>query len=308
MPNDSGSSNFVISPKRLADHAVAALLEELNLHPKPGLVSPMDSGSHKDMDYDLMKSSAISLHSPFCDLARLGAGGASFESQLIPSGLRAECQMMQITGGINTHRGAIFCMGLLVAASASLRSAADPPTAIRHAIRNRWGASLEAHSRMGIRNIRHGSAARRNSGAGGAREEAAGIFPSIFEVALPCYTALLTAGTPRREAGIQTLFLLMSSVPDTNTLHRGGKAGSAHVMESARDFLNSGGITNPAWEEHAEQIHADFVAKNLSPGGSADLLAGTFFVDRVTREIAGSPTPATTTVPAPFHGRRGDKS
>jgi triphosphoribosyl-dephospho-CoA synthase len=290
MTPDSGAPNFRISPKVLADHAVAALLEELDLYPKPGLVSPVDSGSHKDMDHALLKASALCLHSSFDELARLGTAGADFDSHLIPAGIRAERHMMQVTGGINTHRGAIFSLGLLVAAAAQVRSPCDPPAAIRDVIRARWRAALEAHSKFGIHDTTHGSAVRRTSGAGGAREEAAMAFPSIFEVALPCYTKLLKTGTPSREAGIQTLFLLMASVPDTNTFHRGGKTGAAHVMQSASDFLHNGGITNPAWEKIAKKIHADFIARNLSPGGSADLLAATFFVHRVAQEIATPPT------------------
>ncbi len=286
MTPDSGIRDSRISPKLLADYAVAALLAELDLFPKPGLVSPIDSGSHKDMDHGLLKASALCLHGSFKELAQLGASGANFDSDLIPAGIRAERHMMQVTQGVNTHRGAIFSLGLLVAAAASCRSQQDPPTAIRKVIQSQWGPALQAHSMMAVHDTTHGSAVRRTSGAGGAREEAAMAFPAIFEVALPCYTKLLGLGTPSREAGIHTLFLLMSSVPDTNTFHRGGESGAAHVMQSASDFLDVGGISNPAWEKLAQKIHTDFIARNLSPGGSADLLAGTFFVHRATHELS----------------------
>lgn len=285
MNTDSVLHSSRISPSSLADHAVAALLAELDLFPKPGLVSPIDSGSHKDMDHGLLRVSAMCLHGSFKELAELGASGANFDTDLIPAGIRAERHMMQVTGGVNTHRGAIFTLGLLDAAAASLRGPQDPPSAIRKVIQSQWGPALQAHSLMGVHDTTHGSAVRRTSGAGGAREEAVQAFPSIFEVALPCYSKLLHRGIPTREAGIQTLFLLMSSVPDTNTLHRGGEIGAAHVMQSASSFLDAGGIDNPAWEHLAKKTHADFIARNLSPGGSADLLAGTLFVHAVTKEF-----------------------
>jgi triphosphoribosyl-dephospho-CoA synthase len=281
MNSEAENSHRLSASESLARLAVEALLSELELFPKPGLVSSVDSGSHSDMDHALLKASALGLCGCFEELAQLGATGASFVSGLVPLGIRAERCMMKVTGGVNTHRGAIFSMGLLVAATASLRKIPCPAQEIRQAILVQWGSSLQAHAEAGVHAGTHGSAVRRASGAGGARAEAAAGFPSIFEVALPCFTQLLKTGVPPREAGIETLFLLMSSVPDTNILHRGGEKASAFVMERARDFLHAGGIKNPAWWQLAHQIHKEFVARNLSPGGSADLLAGTFFLHTV---------------------------
>lgn len=279
-----------LSARQLARHAVEALLEELELHPKPGLVSPVDSGAHHDMDHALLRASALCLHDAFVDLAQLGASGARFHSELIPAGLRAERHMLQVTGGINTHRGAIFALGLLVAATATLQSQRRPPAELRSTLRSRWGPALQAHALAGALEASHGGAVQRATGAGGARVEAALGFPAIFELALPLYTHLRFTGTDARSSGVQTLFVLMSSIVDTNTIHRGGSDGARHVRQSAQAFLDAGGITNPDWERMAREIHLDFVARNLSPGGAADLLAGTMYVYRVVQPINAQPS------------------
>src|SRR3990167_5331064 len=99
----------------LAGMAVAAMRDELKAYPKPGLVSPRDSGAHADMDFDLMCRSAESLLRPFASLAAAGREACSFDGSLAPLGVEAERQMLRATGGINTHRGAIFSIGLVIA-------------------------------------------------------------------------------------------------------------------------------------------------------------------------------------------------
>jgi len=252
----------------LADMAVNALIEELDLFPKPGLVSPVDCGSHNDMDYALLRRSAESLREPFREIA--AAPNPSFES-LVELGLSAERRMMAATDGINTHRGAIFALGLLVAAAA-----ADPESP-RRAVQLRWSDALLQHSKDGVNADSHGAQVRRQSSATGARGEAAAGFPSVFELALPRFRALIDAGKPREAAGIETLFLLIAHVEDTNLYHRGGAAGAAFARQRARDFLDAGGVNAPNWKSTAIEIHGEFVSRNLSPGGGADLLAATIF-------------------------------
>lgn len=275
------NSQGPLTAKLLADLAVDALIAELDLYPKPGLVSPVDSGSHHDMDFALLRASAICLHGFFEKLALAGAAGASFHSDLIPLGIQAEKHMLQVTGGINTHRGAIFSMGLLVAAAACVGKRRPDAKEVREVILNQWAAGLMVHAASEAP-ITHEDLGRRISGAGGAREEAAAGFPSIFEHALPCYQDLIQSSASLQEAGVETLFLLMSIVPDTNILHRGGEKGAAFLRKRAEDFLESGGIKSPSWEKLAITIHREFVSRNLSPGGCADLLAGTIFLQKFT--------------------------
>ncbi len=248
---------------RLAGLAVDALLDEIDLFPKPGLVSPVDTGSHHDMDYVLMRVSAESLREPFSRIAGAAAAGAAFESGLVPLGVEAERRMLEATGGINTHRGAIFAMGLLVAATA--RAGIDAgPDSVRSGLLEEWGPALLRHAKSDARV--------------GARLEAAAGYPSLFERALPHYRSRLNDGFAADAAAIETLFLLIASVSDTNLTHRGGLAGAAFARGRAEAFLGSGGISRADWKARAIGIHAEFVQKNLSPGGAADLLAGTLFL------------------------------
>ncbi len=265
----------------LARAAVTALRDELRAYPKPGLVSPVDSGAHADMDFELMCRSADSLLQPFTSLAAAGRAAASFEQALIPLGIEAERGMLAVTGGVNTHRGAIFSVGLMVAAIARSQTVAvsRSPAAVRAALRETWGDALEAHAERD-HEASHGGVVRRRTGRDGARREAARAFPAVFETGLPAYRQAREAGLDDNAAGIQTLFALMSSIDDTTVLYRGGLDADSFVRRSAADFLAEGGCHQPGWFEKAEALHRAFIARNLSAGGCADLLACTLLVSR----------------------------
>lgn len=266
----------------LASAAVAAMRDELKAYPKPGLVSPVDSGAHADMDFDLMCRSADSLRRPFASLASAGRRGRSFDGTLAPLGVEAERRMLRATGGINTHRGAIFSVGLVVAAIARTRSAAPmvAPETIQAGLIRDWGDALAAHAARGDAASSHGGLVRRRTGAGGARDEAARGFPGIFRVGVPVYQQAVAAGLEGNAAVVHTLFALMAAVDDTTVLYRGGVEAGGYVRRAAAGFLAAGGCTTRDWFERAERLHRAFVERNLSPGGCADLLAATLLVVR----------------------------
>ena len=266
----------------LATAAVTALHDELKAYPKPGLVSPVDCGAHVDMDFALMCRSADSLLQPLSHLAAAGREGRTFEDALMPLGIAAERRMLAATGGVNTHRGAIFSMGLIVAAIARARalSAGITPGSIRSALKGEWGAALEVHATRGNTAASHGALVHRNTGRDGARREAALAFPSVFDVGLPVLCRALAAGLDPNAASIQTLFSLMEAVDDTTVLYRGGLDAGAFVRRSAATFLADGGCFRPDWRERAEHLHRSFVGRNVSAGGCADLLACTLLVSR----------------------------
>ena len=264
----------------LAGSAVSALLRELEAYPKPGLVSPRDSGAHADMDYVLMCRSANALRRPFASIAAAGRDGAPFELSLIPLGLAAEREMLRATGGINTHRGAIFTLGMLVAAMARAGASARPtnPDGIRAVLLETWGAELKAHASSVKSVSSHGALVRRITGAGGAREEAALGFPGVFETGLPVYRDALASGLDPNAARIQTLFALMEATEDSNVVFRGGTDAAAFVRQAAAEFLEAGGCRSEGWFVRAEELHRTLIRRNLSPGGCADLLSGTILV------------------------------
>ena len=279
----SEASSKTLSPHRIGRTVTRALYTELMLYPKPGLVSPVDRGSHEDMDAATFLRSLFALRGYFCDIAVSAADDATFQ-QLRQLGIAAEAHMLKATGGVNTHRGAIFTLGLLVAATAHLASLDRPITdqALADAVRQRWGEAL-AGSAQTAELPSHGEIAARRYGAGGARAEAAAGFPLLFSVGLPALRHTLETTGSKQRAQVQTLFALIAQLEDTNLLYRGGVEGLAYARRTARRFLAAGGTLNKDWEQHAIAIHRAFVRRRLSPGGSADLLAAAWFVHLLDR-------------------------
>jgi triphosphoribosyl-dephospho-CoA synthase len=267
---------------RVAGAAAAALLAELETWPKPGLVSHVDSGSHTDMDASTFRASVATITPFFGRLTLAGAAGTGMD-QLREIGLEAERAMLKETGGANTHRGAIFALGLLsAAAGATWPGALEAPLLwsarlLSVTVRRRWGSAI---MRGPIPLRSHGTDALRRYGAGGARAQAAAGFPHAIEIGLPALRLgrTLAPGDPEA-ARVQSFFALLESLQDTNLLHRGGVDGLRFAQEQAAHFLRRGGIEQERWRENAAAVHRAFIARRLSPGGCADLLAITLFLD-----------------------------
>ncbi|MCK7577703.1 MAG: triphosphoribosyl-dephospho-CoA synthase MdcB [Chromatiales bacterium] len=271
--------------QHIARRALAALHEELRCHPKPGLVSPADRGSHDDMDAALLMRSLFAQRHYYRDIARAGAAGAAFAG-LARLGRAAERRMLRATGGCNTHRGAIFSLGLLAAAAGALHARGQSPAgrALGEQVRNHWGGAILAAARHAPAS--HGVLVAQRFQAGGARAEAAAGFPHVFDVGLPALRTALAAGAGREPAALQCFFHILAVVPDTNLLYRGGVEGLAYAQQGAREFLARGGVHRHDWRAQAARLHREFVARRLSPGGAADLLAATLFVHALA---AGAP-------------------
>ena len=273
----------------IAEQAHRALLNELAAWPKPGLVSYVDAGSHHDMNAAMLCRSAEALRPFFAELALAGWRGASM-SRLREIGMRAEAAMLSATGGVNTHRGAIFGLGLLSAAAGTLARSSNAagayaPGELGVIVAHRWAQEIR---RGPIPLHSHGSAALRQHGAGGARAEAAAGFPSIYEIGLPALRlGRALAPDDAAAAPVQACFTLIAEVRDTNLLHRGGLEGARYASDAAAAFLLAGGVGASDWRTRAAQVHAGFVARRLSPGGCADLLAMTLFVEAL--ENPGGP-------------------
>lgn len=257
--------------------ALRALYDEVALYPKPGLVSPVDSGSHDDMTMATFVRSLFALRGYFRAIAAAGAEGSDF-SDLRTLGLAAETRMMAATGGVNTHRGAIFGLGLLAAAAGWLRARGRPVEgrSLAEVVAERWGDGIAAAGH----HVPDSNGARvgRRYGAGGARGEALEGFPTLLEVTMPQLTTTLRRTGDRRRSMVQALFATMAVLEDTNLLHRGGLAGLNFTQNAAGRFLATGGVHRPGWDDVAVSLHRQMVARHLSPGGSADLLAAALFV------------------------------
>jgi triphosphoribosyl-dephospho-CoA synthase len=261
----------------IGDSAARCLVMELETWPKPGLVSHVDSGSHDDMDAGTFRRSATAIKPYFQHLADAAAQGCGM-GRLRIIGLEAEGAMFAATSGVNTHRGAIFGLGLLCAAAgARAGGLVDPELPLGDAVARLWGASI-LDGPVLLRS--HGSEARRQFHAGGARLEATKGFPSVYRIGLPALRrAARVNPTDAEAARVEACFALIASIEDTNLLHRGGLEGLRFARSITRHFLDSGGVRRLGWRTRAQSVHESFVARHLSPGGSADLLAMTLFVD-----------------------------
>lgn len=256
-------------PYLVADLAERALRLELDTTPKPGLVDRQDNGAHKDMDYALM-SKSISALRPY--LTRLAVESAKDidPAKIKEIGIEAEKAMLKATGGVNTHKGALFCIGLSVAAASCLACSTGAVEAYSFKELVSRAAS-EIPSARGT----HGAEAKRSFKAVGALENARAAYPELFADWLPYYRSL--EGDPFRCH--KTLLHIMTTLDDTNILHRRGAEGLAHAeAEAARlleDFSESG----------LSSLNKDFIRENISPGGSADMLSLTIFIESIINNI-----------------------
>lgn len=265
---DSGRSGEALSlvaeaaiPNVLARAASVALQGELDLTPKPGLVDRANSGAHRDMDYPMMMRSITALEPVFARLAEIAINGEPDAADLQTIGIEGERRMLEATGGVNTHRGALFSIGLAVVAAARIHSLGRCLTisAIRKMI-----SSIAC--RMPRSEGTHGDGVRKRYGIPGALEAARDGYPEAAHVA--------SMSDPHR-----MLLSLMSRIEDSNVWHRAGADGAAYVKTVSRQALK---VSESEMPELLRQLDADFMARRISPGGAADMLALAFFLRAVS--------------------------
>jgi triphosphoribosyl-dephospho-CoA synthase len=267
-----------LAPAAIGRAATLALHDELALAPKPGLVSFIDNGSHADMDAHTFMRSLFALRRSFVQMAELGAARAPFAA-LERCGMAAEARMLAATGGVNTHRGAIFVLGLLCAAIAAAQAdgRALDAIAVRASLQRHWGAALQARSHRPP-SLPGGLAAARH-GLRSASQEAALGFPTLFDTALPAWASARGLPLPRQR--LQVFFSILAVLDDSNLAHRGGIEGLQFARRQASGWLAGGGAAQPAAEARAWAVHRRFVQGRLSPGGCADTLAAACLLHRV---------------------------
>lgn len=257
--------------KKLAKAACDSLLDELYTTPKPGLVDLNNNGSHPDMDAHLFEKSAEALLPYFEDAARLGMGGCGM-AELRSRGKAAEQEMFAATGGVNTHKGLVYSMGLLLAGMG--RCLREGGSCTEHAaVLAREDAEIQLKM-AGSDPQTNGGAAYKEYGAKGATGEAAGGFRG----AAYCMERLAKymeegCGSP----GALALCDSMAVLEDTNLLHRGGREGLEYVRAEAARIA---AMPEEKRLGALKQLDADLIKKGLSPGGSADMLALAFLLDR----------------------------
>jgi holo-ACP synthase/triphosphoribosyl-dephospho-CoA synthase len=272
------------------------MMSEAAVTPKPGLVDRANNGAHADMDFFTFIDSASALIPWFrdCALAGFDSGcspNALFEN-LRPRGMAAETLMKKATGGVNTHRGYIFCLGILCAAYGRLFRDTEKPElagiikfsqAMTAALTQDFFRSHEKGEPS------HGQVVYAQSNIQGIRGEVSRGFPSVTEHALPLLRRILNDGYSLNDAGIAVFLHLLSVAEDTNMIYRGGLGAFRSIQKELRVFLDA----DPGMEEireKAARMDREFIAGNISPGGCADLLGVAFFLHRITDDEKKKPS------------------
>ena len=268
----------------LARQVLQALLDEVTLTPKPGLVDLRSRGAHADLNWALMCHSACVLQPVFAAMA--DAGAQSEDDDLLRQRIGAigrdgEALMLTATGGVNTHRGAIWALGLLVTAAAQqgARGASLAPQAV--AARAGALARLTDHAAP-VATGNKGELACRQYRVDGARGQARAGFPLVTGAGLTQLHASRARGDNETTARLNALLAIISQLDDTCVLSRGGEAALLALQAGAARVLAAGGAATAAGSQALLALEAVALARGVSPGGAADLLAATLFLDRLT--------------------------
>ena len=273
-------------PYIIAHLATQALQAELDTTPKPGLVDKDNNGAHRDMDYALMQRSIDTLHPYSVKLALLGCADAlPTHTSIRDIGIEAEKAMLSATNGVNTHKGALFSMGLAVVAAAheERKIAANEEQILKE--RN-GGEDVLVSLQTTIKALAasfpdtsgtHGSKAKLLSkgttAIKGALDNAREGYEMLFAEWLPFYIER------RKEHDAytlhKTLLRIMCDLDDTNVIYRTNLATAEEVKQEARALLDS--FSKAALKD----MDRRYTARNISPGGAADMLSLTIFIGSI---------------------------
>ncbi|MEB2649923.1 MULTISPECIES: triphosphoribosyl-dephospho-CoA synthase [Pseudomonas] len=264
--------------ERLADLAVDALIDEADLSPKPALVDRRGNGAHTDLHLGLMHASALALWPAFKEMAEAaletGEVGVPLREAIGRIGREGEQAMLVTTNGVNTHRGAIWALGLLVTAAA-LQPKSIALCAARLALLD---------DRYAPTPLSHGAQVAQRYGARGAREEAQLGFPSVVQRGLPQLHKSRANGHGEQNARLDALLAIMTELADTCVLYRAGEPGLHAMQAGAQAVLDAGGSASLSGRRRLHELDQQLIALNASPGGAADLLAATLLLDRIERD------------------------
>jgi triphosphoribosyl-dephospho-CoA synthase len=274
----------------IAWFADQALRTELMLTPKPGLVDQRNCGAHCDMNLGTFLASADAIAPWWTHFVKAGYRCADipvgdFLGWVRPAGVECENAMLEATGGVNTHKGAIFALGLLCSAAGRLLARNIDLSRERLCSEVGWICTgLVDRELRGMQATNNaGERSFRRYGMTGARGEAASGYAVVRIVALPVYDRFERDGASGSVALLQVLLHLMAVNADTNLVSRGGLAGLNFVREHSSKLLREGGVLAPDGLKKIEAFDAELIRSHLSPGGSADLLAVTWFLSRFPR-------------------------
>lgn len=286
-PTAAARRPAILDTRRVAGWGHEALIREVELSPKPGLVDRFNNGAHDDMDLAMFRASAAAIEPWLGVFFRFGRSecdrpAVEFLPRLRPQGQACERAMLRATGGVNTHKGSVFALGLLCAAAGRLAG--------RGVAADADGLCLEVAAicdGLVARELRDGGPAAtagerlyREHGLPGARGEAASGFATVRRHGLPAWRRARAAGHGEEGALHAVLLNLLAYNQDTNLVARGGISALQFVQTRARALLAAGGVDAPDHLAEMSRLDLEMIRRHISPGGSADLLAVTWFLSR----------------------------
>ncbi|WP_320129693.1 triphosphoribosyl-dephospho-CoA synthase CitG [uncultured Sphaerochaeta sp.] len=264
-----------------------SLIEEVMTTPKPGLVDSTSSGAHMDMDIKLFIDSSRSISPYLGEMAEYGYKSKESDENLFLAirkiGINAENAMYTATKGINTHKGAIFSLGILATAAGCLlrENPAFSTNDLFERVRslcNKYIFSSLSKIKLQKNPSTNGEKLFYHKGFSGARGEAMKGFPSVRNISLPVLHEMLDENHSFNDSKIQALLVLMSKVEDTTVLSRVGLSGLQTMQFLINEILEEGGSRKTENIDKLYQLDTVFANKNISAGGCADLLGLTILV------------------------------
>lgn len=264
----------------IAEKAAQSLVDEVNTTPKAGLVDRRNCGSHSDMNVQMFLKSAAALKGYFEKCVEIGQQTSKEPPEntfppLKEAGIEAEKEMLRATAGVNTHKGAIYSMGLVCGAMGRLYCP-ENPIAKTEDILSESSRIVKDAAERDLNSASGKTAGERlylEKSIRGIRGEALGGFPSVLNISLPAFYSALESGKSQNDAAALSLLELIARVEDTNLYKRGGIEGAKWAKNAARELLEK----RPS-NKQIEALDDEFIKRNLSPGGCADLLALTLFL------------------------------
>ncbi|MFL0246329.1 triphosphoribosyl-dephospho-CoA synthase CitG [Candidatus Clostridium stratigraminis] len=268
----------------ISSFAVQAMLYEVSCYPSPGLVSPISNGAHKDMNYFTFIDSISALSKYFVLFAEVGYSDESCKSifnSIRSIGIEAEKDMFNKTKGINTHKGMLFLMGIACAASTKAIYEKKGFNGIQNIIKEMTAGIVEKELSVLKENgdLSHGEKLYLKYRNEGVRGEVEKGIPTVFNFSLEYYKKSLDLSENDRL--VNTLIGIMQICNDSTIIHRHDPKVLQIVKEKAKDIINDGGVRTIKGKEKIEALCEEFIEKNISPGGSADLLGVTVFLNLV---------------------------
>jgi triphosphoribosyl-dephospho-CoA synthase CitG len=273
-------SPFDADLQKVGQYLTQAILLEVSTHPKPGLVTRLSNGAHKDMSiFTFMMSSAV-LSKAFNDLQDIGQAHrgtlAELFCKLRSYGVGAEAELLRVTKGVNTQRGILFAGGIVSAVSGYAMNMGLSRDALLPLIKE-MAAGLVAKE---LKNLDHaamtaGEKLYYKYGITGIRGEVENGFPSVVNYGLPALEDAFNKGATINDALVHALIALMTVVEDSNVIWRTDYDTLLEVQRIAKNILSLGSVFTEKGRMAIAETERYFLQRRISPGGSADLLSVT---------------------------------